>query len=581
VRGVLAWMDKPEHFQKAADSTRWAAFRSVCAGKYGFDPATDNPSIAASGILNGDAAFEDVWKRFSDAPRSYPGLHAVMGQAQARDLLARQERNPTVNDREEALLRERLAAAAGKPHHEACAAITELEQHHGVRRSWVWSAAGRAPLAGSLRYLAELAKQAAKPIASPTIGEMVQIYASDGWKADRAALEALLQVRTPSDFELVGKVVKALYATWLDETARNFQKLVSANPDDFRALAKAVDGERDACVLFADGLRFDVGGMLQERLEGRNVKVRVSHRIAPLPTVTATGKPLASPAHDMFEGPSSTEDFSPVLASTKQPVTADRLRQAMASQGVEVIEGGQIRMASNVAKGGWAEIGEIDSLGHKLDARLVDQIDREIEAIADRVMELLNAGWVRVHIVTDHGWLLMPGRLPKVELPPYLVARKGHRAAAVKGQSAVTLPTYPWHWNPQVVVVSPPGIGVFYADIEYAHGGVTLQECVVPDLVVELGHRAHDVAIAEVKWQKMRCRISIKTEAAGLAVDLRLKRNDPNSSIVAEPRPVPKSGDVTLLVEDDGHEGAAALVVVLDAAGKVMKSESTTVGGAQ
>jgi PglZ domain len=577
IRDVLSWMNSPDLFQKMADTTKWSSFRAVCKGKYKFDPESDTPVIVAAGILNGDQAFEELWRRFADTPGLYPNICSVMGQATARDLLARSDRNPLVNDREEATLRAALGAAATKPHHEACSAVIELERQHGVRRKWVWAAVDRAPLAMALESLADLAKRADKAISGSSIADMVQIYAQGGWEVDRAALESLLNVRAAIDVELIGRVVKALYAEWLDQTAHNFQKHVLTKDAEFRSLTKPVEAEQGACVLFADGLRFDVGGMLQEVLEGRGAKVRVGHRVAPLPTVTATGKPWASPAHKLFEGPATTEDFSPIISTSKQPVNAERLRKAMESQGVDVIEGGQVRMASNIAKGGWAEIGEIDSLGHKLNARLVDQIAREIEAIADRVMELLNAGWTRVRIVTDHGWLLLPGDLPKIEMPPSLVVRKGHRSAALKGESSVQLPTYPWHWNPQVVVVSPPGIGVFYADIEYAHGGVTLQECVVPDIIVELGHRDHGAEIVKVDWKGMRCRVSVKTDAKGLVVDLRLKRNDPKS-IATEAKSVPESGDVTLIVEDDSHEGSGAVVVVLDPAGKVLHFAATTVG---
>jgi hypothetical protein len=162
-------------------------------------------------------------------------------------------------------------------------------------------------------------------------------------------------------------------------------------------------------------------------------------------------------------------------------------------------------------------------------------------------------------------------------MPPSLVVKKGHRSATVKGDSSVKLPTYPWHWNPQVVLVSPPGIGVFYADIEYAHGGVTLQECVIPDIVVELGHRDHGAEIVKVDWKGMRCRIGVKTDAKGLVVDLRLKRNDPKS-IVTEAKALPESGEITLIVEDDSHEGSGAVLVVLDPAGKVLHFVATTVG---
>lgn len=105
--------------------------------------------------------------------------------------------------------------------------------------------------------------------------------------------------------------------------------------------------------------------------------------------------------------------------------------------------------------------------------RLARQIDAEIETIADRIVALLEAGWSRVRVVTDHGWLLLPGGLPKVDLPHYLTATRWARCATVKGESATGIPTYAWHWNPLVRIASPPGIGAFVADTEYAHGGVS------------------------------------------------------------------------------------------------------------
>src|SRR5438445_447841 len=83
-----------------------------------------------------------------------------------------------------------------------------------------------------------------------------------------------------------------------------------------------------------------------------------------------------------------------------------------------------------------------------------------------------SAGWGRVRVVTDHGWLLLPGGLPKVELSPHLVATKWSRCAAVKGGSTPNIPTYPWYWNPVLRIASPPGIGAFMANTEYAHGGI-------------------------------------------------------------------------------------------------------------
>ena len=115
---------------------------------------------------------------------------------------------------------------------------------------------------------------------------------------------------------------------------------------------------------------------------------------------------------------------------------------------------------------------------------------------ADRIMQLLGAGWKKVRVVTDHGWLLMPEGLPKVELPAYLAATKWSRCAVVKGHAAV--PSYPWHWNADVRIASPPGIASFRSGERYAHGGVSLQECVVPEIVVEQGVESVRASIVSV-----------------------------------------------------------------------------------
>ena len=65
----------------------------------------------------------------------------------------------------------------------------------------------------------------------------------------------------------------------------------------------------------------------------------------------------------------------------------------------------------------WTETGEIDHRGHDVGVRLVEFLDDELDRLAGRIRELLDAGWTRVNVVTDHGWMLLPGGMEKVELP--------------------------------------------------------------------------------------------------------------------------------------------------------------------
>ena len=580
IRDLLAWMSNAEAFEARCDAGRWATFRDVCVREFSFDPERDGTQAAADALLQGGGKWDEVWRRFCDAPQVYQGVSVVLRQARPRDLLGLVDhsRRPGLNEEQEDKLGKELESILSIPHGQACDRIIALDEQHKERRGWVWAQLGESSYAVALEPLARLAQAAKTTLGGTSVEAMAADYAADGWKSDRAAIEALSKLKSGHENNLVKKIVRALYEPWLDRSARRFQELMSAPGVDPAKLSSGVPAERESCVLFSDGLRYDLGSILQERLELQGFRVRLSHRIAPIPTVTATAKPLASPAHAAVSGKLDAEDFCPVIASSGQPATAPRLRDTMAREGVEVLDPDESRMAVGGDAGGWAEIGKLDALGHSLDSLLVRQIDSELDAIVDRISGLLTAGWSRVRVVTDHGWLLLPGGLPKVDLPPYLVATKWARCATVKGGSSPSAPTYPWHWNPLLRIASPPGIAAFLANTEYAHGGISLQECVIPDLIVERGDEAVTAEIAEISWRGMRCRVVVKTNSAGLQVDLRLNWKQAASSIVAAIKEVGQNGEASLAVSDDKHEGAAASVVVFDASGRVLDYKPTTVG---
>lgn len=580
VRDLLSWMSESEGFQARCDAGRWATFRDICVRDFKFDPETDGTRATADALLHGGGKWDEVWRRFCESPRLYPGVSTVLRQAQPRDLLGLidQSRRPSFNEENEEKLRRELEAVVSLPHAQACDKVAALDDEHKERRGWVWAQLGESPYAIALESLGQLARATKTALGGATAEAMAADYAAQGWRCDRAAMEALNCLKQGVENALITKVVRALYEPWLDRSARRFQELMSAPGVDPAKITSPVAAERDTCVLFADGLRFDVGAILQERLEAQGLRVQMSHRISPIPTVTATAKPVASPGHASCSGRDDAEDFTPVIAANNQPATASRLREAMARAGVEILDQDQARIAAGSEAGGWTETGRLDALGHSLQALLVRQIDPEIDALVDRITGLLSAGWSRVRVVTDHGWLLLPGGLPRVELSPHLVATKWSRCAAIKGGSTPSIPTYPWYWNPVLRIASPPGIGAFVANTEYAHGGVSLQECVIPDLVVERGEETVTATITEINWRGMRCRVTVKSNAAALRVDLRLNWKQPASSIAASPKELGKNGEASLAVSDDKHEGVAASVVVSDASGRVLDYKPTTVG---
>jgi len=580
VRDLLTWMSDTEAFEERSDAGRWATFRDVCSRELAFDPDTDGIRAAAEALTEGGSKWDEVWQRFCDAPRLYPGVSTALRAARPKDLLGLidQSRRPGLNEDQEDKLRKALEATAELAHSDACDKVAALDEEHKERRGWVWAQLGESPFALALEPLGRLARAAKQTLGGANAEALISDYVAEGWRCDLAALEALSTLKPGTEHNLVTKVVRALYEPWLDRSARRFQELLSGDDADPGKLATGIEADAETCVLFTDGLRFDLGMMLQERLESRGIKTRLSHRVAPIPTVTASAKPLASPAHSSCAGGSDAEDFYPLVSDSGKPANAARLRDAMARQGVEILEDGETRMAVGSEAGAWTEMGKIDSLGHSLDAALVRQIEPEIESIVERIDALLNAGWSKVRVVTDHGWLLLPGGLPKIELPPYLVETKWARCAAVKGGSTPSVPTYPWYWNPVLRIASPPGIGAFRVNTEYTHGGVSLQECVVPDLIVERGEAAVSATITAITWRGMRCRVSVDTNASGISADLRLNWKQAGSSIAAASKELTETGEASLAVSDDSHEGAAASVVLTDQSGRVLDYRPTTVG---
>ena len=43
----------------------------------------------------------------------------------------------------------------------------------------------------------------------------------------------------------------------------------------------------------------------------------------------------------------------------------------------------------------------------------------------------------------------------------------------------------PWRWNESIFIAYAPGISFFKKNEEYAHGGISIQECLVPTILIE------------------------------------------------------------------------------------------------
>ena len=497
----------------------------------------------------------------------------------AGELPLDRERWPDLNDEDEESLRCALEDLPGLSHAGACRVVTELEETHAHRRRWVWARLSRSPLAEVLKPLARLARVADKAIGGATPDDAARVYAEAGWLADASAREALALAPAAHE-KTVAAAVRHLIEPWLGDSARAFQTAVERHPLPSVGEQPAIAAAEDECIVFVDGLRYELGRRLAERLEARGCRIDTGHRWAAIPTVTATAKPAVTPVAGHVAGDRLGPDFVPAMRGSGRPANAKELRTSMESAGCQMLGSGTMDFPLSAGARGWLETGEIDKHGHHhAAAPFARQVDEQLKQLAHRIAGLLKTGWRSVRIVTDHGWLLLPGGLPMVKLPRHLTESKWARAAVIAGDATPDAPLHPWHWNPGQWFASPPGIACFSQRPEYAHGGLSVQECLIPDIRVEGGadDGGPSAKIQSVSWVRFRCHVEVAARGGPFTADLRLDA-PAGQSVASSPKPVDEDGLASLVLADDEHEGAGLVVVVTDSGGRILAQQPTRTG---
>ena len=582
-RDLLLWMNDPELARRQWDDVLWDVFSKRCKSDFGFDPVADGVLVAAERLARAEGKWAAVAELYRDSFSSFSNVFGLLAKVQPpqlglfpdQDMLAGY---PQVNEQGESALRYALSACAGMLAPQARAAVLAAEKEHGLRRGWLWARMGRSPLAVALGHLALLAERSASVPIGQTPTELAAGYQQTGWQVDLAALHALGSVQAKTDLDAVSAALRAMYLPWMEEAARRLQEAAKSTgglallPSDPTTSAAA-----GTCTVFVDGLRYDVAVQLQQRLAGLG-KARLSARWTSLPSVTASGKAWCSPVATHIAGTAEDAEFEPRVAADGKPLSGHNFRKLLTEHGVQPLDKHETGDPQGQA---WTEAGDLDHYGHEHGLRLARDLDMQLDQVVERVGELCDAGWKHVRIVTDHGWLLMPGGLPKSELAKHQTETRWGRCAVLKDSAHGTPLTFGWDWCKAVQVAFAPGVSSFIAGADYAHGGISLQECLVPVLqldCVSAASSATAVTIKSVTWKGLRCTVGVEGAAPGQRVDIRTKAALASSSLASADKAL-DSGKASLAVADDEHMGAAAVVVVLGADGEVLQKQTTTVGG--
>jgi len=390
-------------------------------------------------------------------------------------------------------------------------------------------------------------------------------------------LRALDAARSITATKAVTAAIRAIYLPWLEKFSTFAQALATNYPTSGPQTCLSLPVEDGTAYLFADGLRTDLARDLEERLTSAGLEVHFEHAWSALPTVTATAKYAWMPLAAKLGGPLEGEGFEPKEISSGKAITNPRFKQLVEELGIPPLTSVETLFPTGCT---WTEYGSIDKRGHTEGEKLAWRVEEELDGLKDRILELFKIGWKRIRVITDHGWLMVPGGLPKTELPKHLTVSRWGRCAIPNAGAQHGYPMTSWFWDAAEAVVLAPGVSCFIAEMEYAHGGLTLQEALIPSLTVSIKENGNTktVVLKEIKWSGMRLNVILEG-AQGLIIDIRNKVADASTSLVSSPTTAASDGQKTsLLVEDDEALGTEAFLVVIDQEGQPIFKQSIVIG---
>jgi hypothetical protein len=577
IPNILKWICKGDKHISTWSKEKQEVFKNICKNQYDIELDYRLIIDITEKLGSQKQGWKQVWQYYANAPSKFQEIENLLKLSKPEDLgsgmfALPDESWPQVNEQKEDVLREELSKLSKSDPSKVLTRMKELEQTHSQRRQWVWSELGKAPLAESLKFLNLLVDLSKESYSSGSIDDLKKYYSEQGFRIDTSMRKAFASVKTDKDKEVVRNIFNVIYKPWLEKLTGKFQELV--NKDHRIFTGQIVSAETESYILFVDALRWEMAAELSGLLSDQGYKTELRSTWSAIPSLTATSKPSNSPIAGQVSQKSSFNDFRPETNSGKDLQTAV-FKETLLKQGWRhVIKPSDILLGKNH----WQEIGDIDTKGHAEQGDLVKRINELFESIKETLDSGFEKGITRIKIITDHGWLLLPGGLPKATLSKDLIESRTGRCALIKEGAETNLLHLPWRWNPSVFIAYAPGISFFKANEEYAHGGLSLQECLIPEMIVERTESQIPVAtIRNVKWINLRCTVGTENAPDGYKIDIRTKYSDQGSSVLLSKNLVIQN-EKCVVMADDSFESGSAVIVLMDEKDRIIDKKPTVVG---
>ncbi|MFC1531519.1 PglZ domain-containing protein, partial [Gemmatimonadota bacterium] len=314
--------------------------------------------------------------------------------------------------------------------------------------------------------------------------------------------------------EELAAAVSEKAAAWERALAEQFVDAVRANPEDLgelpsqvsiftSAVAPLLGSGRRVVLVLADALRYEMGRELADTLEDSG-EVNLSFALATPPTITKVGMAALVPQADsglrLVGGPGGAQSYAgslplPSVAERRGAyadeygsrfldLTLDECLTLKTKQLHKRVEDASLILLRSQELD---EIGEADKL---VQAR--QWMAQVLANLRQAVARLTSAGASAFVIVADHGFLLRDDITDAEKLdPPTGEVIELHRRCVI-GRGLVSSATAPVFDASELGVggelqlAFPRGVNVFKVpggNLSYVHGGISLQELIVPVIV--------------------------------------------------------------------------------------------------
>ncbi|RRR74014.1 MAG: PglZ domain-containing protein [Candidatus Viridilinea halotolerans] len=340
-------------------------------------------------------------------------------------------------------------------------------------------------------------------------------YIGGGWQVDQAGEELLRNV-TSHDAALIGllnPLRTAFRARWEQQLMAWSDVWQAAGcpqpvlPTAGERLITFLEARRPTAIVIIDALRYDLGQELARLINAQesSERAQVTPARAPLPSITALGMGMALPIPAAtliatcdesgwaLRAHGQAANLSQAAArrawwTEHGHAAADALLNVQTVLNQEVPKPTKSRPRLVVADH------TLDDQGHdgELEAAGTAEILRRYVQVIQR---LRDAGWLRIAVVTDHGYIHWTGQHDQHVAPPEgSVVYRSRRAYAYRAGSmgSGTTAMAPGDIHP---VAAPAGASCFvaYGKRGYYHGGASLQEWIIPMLTIDWPARIRPV----------------------------------------------------------------------------------------